>query len=342
MEIPGSKLSAFLFPHSHASEREIKSILSFFDTLTIFQPWHIESQFSVPSEWGLRVLRPPKHLRPIEGFHSLLSEYKSWMRHCKDKGYASALAAMGYGKSNDCTWDIRRSIRGLDERADQSQTSATQWHLLLHLARETEERLREAGEVLTVLREKGSPLRDAMVEDEAQGVLNDLSDFEPAGEVDEEIIGRVFGAWHGLFSEMLNENASLVTLGRPVFETLSELWSEYGSEESDEQILRFCWPDLSLLDTPEFHLKKGEMEGHERMRQFKDALQEFMRNPTGQLKVLSGLAKSLERDSAEKGKEMLRFRLRIFGADPGPGLRRKMLNGLAGKVLFLLEESCRG
>ncbi|PKN61986.1 MAG: hypothetical protein CVU57_26780 [Deltaproteobacteria bacterium HGW-Deltaproteobacteria-15] len=342
MEIPGSKLSAFLFPHSHASEREIKSLLSFFDNLTIFQPWHIENQFSVPSEWGLRVLRPPEHLRPIEGFPSLLSEYKNWMRQCKDKGYASVLAAVQYGKSNDCTWDIRRSIRGLDERADQSQTSATQWHLLLHLARETEERLREAGEVLTVLREKGSPLRDAMAGDEAQEVLNDLSDFEPEREMDEEIIGRVFGAWHGLFSEMLKENASLITLSPPVFETLSELWSEYRSDESDEEILRFCWPDLSQLDTSEFHLKKSEMEGHERMREFKDALQEFMRNPIRQLKMLSGLAKGLERDSAGKGKEMLRFRLRIFGADPGPGLRKKMLNGVSGKFLFLLEESCRG
>lgn len=343
MEIPGSELSAFLFPHSHASEREIKRILSFFDTLTIFQPWHIENHFSVPSEWGIRVLRPPEHLRPIEGFPSLLSEYKNWMRQCKDKGYASALAAMGYGKGNDCTWDIRRSIRGSDERSDQSQTSATQWHLLLHLARETEERLREAGRVLTVLKEKGSPLRDAMVEDEAQGVLNDLSDFEPEREVDENFIEMVLDGWHGLFSGFLSRNAGLVTLSRPVFETLSGLWSEYRSEDSvEEEILRFCWPDLSLLDTSEFQLKKGEMEGHERMREFKDALQEFMRNPIGQLKVLSGLAKGLELNSAGKGKEMLSFRLRIFGAGFGPGLRKKMLNGLSGKFLFLLEESCRG
>jgi hypothetical protein len=344
MDIPGNELSAFLFPHSHASEREIKRMLSFFDTLTIFQPWHMENHFSIPSEWGLKVLRPPEHLVPMKGFPSLLSEYKDWMRQCRDKGYASTLSAVrGYGKSGDCTWDIRRSIRGQDERKDRSQTSATQWHLLLHLARQTEEGLRDAGEVLTLLKKKGSPLRDAMMDEEAQGVLNDLSDFDPEGHVDEEFVEMTLDAWHGLFSGMLNDNALLITLSLPVFETLSALWSEYCSEVgSDEGIFRFCWPDVSRLDAEEFHLKRVALGEHGQMRAFKDGLQRILRNPAGQMEPLSELARGLELNSPWMGKETLGFRMRLFGADPGPRTRKKSLTALSGKLLFLLEESGRG
>jgi len=329
------KMDAFLFPHAHASEREIKTLLSFFDTMTILQPWHMQDDFSTSSEWGLRVVRPPGHLRPISGFPSLLCEYKNWMKQCNDRGYASALPAIQFAQTRDCTWDIRKAIRGPDDKTDRSRDSATQWHLLLHLARETEERLREAGEVLTMLKEKGSPLRDAMAEEEAQGPLNDLSDFEREREVDQEFTNMILDAWQGLFSRSLPGNAALVTLSRPLFRSLSDPSPEY-------RLFRFCWPDLSHLNDREFHSMKNAMEDDERMSEFKEALKATASDPTVTLSELSALAKHLDSNLRRKHGKMLRFIVRFFGSGAESSISKRRPGALSEKPLFLLEESDSG
>jgi len=336
-------MDAFLFPHAHASEREIKTLLSFFDTMTILQPWHMQDDFSTSFEWGLRVVHPPDHLRPISGFPSLLSEYKNWMRQCRDRGYASALSAMQLAETTDCTWDIRKAIRGPDSRTVQPGNSATQWHLLLHLARETEERLREAGEVLTALKEKGSPLRDAMVEEDARTDLSDLSDFDLDREADEEFIELILNAWQGLFSHSIDRNAGLVTLSRPVFQSLSDLWSEYRSTgQSEEQMLRFFWPDLSHLNAVEFRASKRVLEGDDRMREFKEALKGILRDPTVPLTELSTLAKNMDMSTGRKYGNTVGFTVRLFELGTDSHTAKRSLGLLSGKPLFLLEESDRG
>jgi hypothetical protein len=302
-------LSACLFPHSHASEKEVKRILSFFDSLSIFQPWHMEDRFPIPPEHGFKVLRPPGHLKPMDGFPSLLSEYKNWMRQHSDKGYASALGAIRqYGRIEDATWDIRRSIREQGESKEQSQAYATRWHLLLHLAREGEENLREAGNVLKVLRERGSPLRDAIGEGEPQGLLDDLSDFDSGREMEAEFVEVIAEAWNGLFGGLIERDAALVTLSAQVFERLSEL-----SPEEDSSGVRFPWPDLSPYEAEELHSKRDELENNQDIRVLRDTVRRILRDPAGQVKELGELARGLALALPWKGK-MLGFHVLPLGA----------------------------
>lgn len=329
-DTPIGDLSACLFPHSLASEREIERILSFFDTVTIFQPWHMEDRFSIPRGRGLEAVHPPEHLKPVDRFQSLLSEYKNWIRQHPEKGYASAISATReYGKRDDATWEIRRSIRRQGEKQDRAKISATRWHLLLHLARENEERLREAGEVLKVLKEKGSPLRDAIGEGEPQGMLDDLSYFDAEREMEEEVAASISEAWHGLFGGLIDENAVFVTLSRPFFETLSALWSEHLSEEdAREDAERFASIRVSLKD-------------NKQLREFKDAVRGMRMDPIGQMKVLRMLIEGLESDTPREGEEILRFRMRFFAPNTRTATRMEALRGLSGRLLFLLEDSSR-
>jgi hypothetical protein len=334
------KLSAALFPHSHASDKEIRRVLSFFDMLTIFQPWHMEDKFSTPRERGLKVIHPPDHLRPIEGFPSLLSEYKTWIRQHPDKGYASALSAVRkYWKDEEALWDIRRSIRHPEQGEHHRHSAATRWHLLLHLARESEESLRWAGEVLRVLRERGSPLRDAVTEEEEPAsLLDDLSDFDQDLETDGEFLRMIFDAWQGLFGALLERDDVVVTLSQPIFENVSALWSEHLSEEEADGVCRFCWPDLACDKSEGIHLQRND----EPLREIRDAVIRRMRNPAGEMETLSSLARDLESNPKWVGKEKLHFRMRPFAPNTGIGARGKSMSGLSGRVIFLLEESCHG
>ncbi len=318
-------LTAVLFPHPHASEREIRRILSFFDHLVICRPWYMEDDFSVPPEVGLEIVRPPERLRPVQGFPSLISEYKNWMRQHSDKGHAYALSALRKDPvGEDSTWDIRRDIRGAGW-GDRTRDSATRYHLLLHLACEGEESLREAGEVLSALKEQGSPLRDAVMEEEPKGPLDDLSGFDPDRLVEGEFMEMIFESWEGLFGGSLQRDAVFVTLSPSVFENFT-----MRSGGDARGVHRFSWPDLSG-STEEPLFAGGELLAREHLREYRDAVMRALTHPAGDMKGSADLIRELQSDPAWSGKKMLSF-----------AAGRGSLRGLSAETIFLLKGPCRG
>lgn len=219
---------------------------------------------------------------------------------------------------------------------------ATRFHLLLHLARENEERLREADEALRLLKGKGSPLRDAVDEGEPQGLMDDISGFDPGPEIDEEVVRMISEAWHGLFGGMLAGKTPLLTLSRPFFETLSAMWSEHLSEEGEVGTIGFPWPDLSPLDAGRFASERGALDQDQRLRGFREAVKTMGGSRNGWMKVLSDLARGLELNPPWGGEGMLRFRLRYLAPHAGAAARMKSLAFLSGRLLFLLEGPCDG
>jgi hypothetical protein len=328
--------SAFLFPDSSATEGEIRRFLSFFDQVTIPQPWHMDDRLSFQDE-KVRVVRPPEGLCPVGGFRSLLTEYKDWMRRSPDHGQVSALSAIErYGKRDESTWDIRRAIRNTENREDSTEVSATRWHLILHLARETEQMRREAGDVLRVLQSRGGPLR-GIVEEEQVGILEDLPQFDDGPEMGEQFLDRVFDAWFGLFHALLARRSLLVTTRPAVMECLSGLWDEFCAP-GEPYNLSFRWPDLFGQD-PGVRSERRQVLEKAEWETLRGRLEEFLQEPVARFERTRRVFEERGRSVEGLGK-MLRVSVRFFpnGLGSTAGKGRSFLKGLSGKTLFLLQE----
>ena len=300
----------------------------------------MEDRFPSPSEACLvKVLLPPERLRPVEGFPLLLSQYKEWMRHTPG-GYLSALSAVGkYGKGEASTWDIRRAIRGAEDEQGLPEGSATKWHLLLHLARETEDSRREAGEVLKALKGRGSLLSGVVEEEEQETFLKDLPQFDDGMEIGESFLERVVEAWLALFGGFLEKESLLVTTDPGVMACLSGLWDEFRTPEGAFPCdLRFDWPDLAGLDSNEFLAKRRDLLGKKERETLRDLLDQYRQDPAGVVERLRDELDALGKIDVGNEKGIL-LTVRHFPASSGPlpGGGKPILNSLSGKTLFLLQ-----
>ncbi|MCJ7594289.1 MAG: hypothetical protein MUO52_05905, partial [Desulfobacterales bacterium] len=229
-------LPAIVFPYSSLPEKGIKRILSFFGPLTIFRPWFLDRPPSAleGGESGLvRVLRPPADLKPKGDFKALLSGYKGWMNASPDKSTIAFLKAGG-GRADpeDTTWEIRGALRQKgDAGKPPEEDPSLKWHLLLHLAQEVEDGRRDADQVLEALREKGSPLRGAVEEEDLQGLFTDLPEIDADLVLGDSLLGQVYEAWFSLFKGHLKGHDLLVTMDHHIMEHVSDLWEEYGDWE---------------------------------------------------------------------------------------------------------------
>jgi hypothetical protein len=332
--------SAFLFPHSYAKEGEIRRLLSFFDQVTIPQPWHMEDRFSAPYE-NVRVLRPPERFRPVEGFRALLSQYKDWMRHTSGGTLSAMSAIRRYGSEEPSTWNIRRAIRNAEIKGDSPEFSATKWHLLLHLARETEESRREAGEVLKKLKGGGGPLR-GVVEEEQESLMEDLRQFDDDLEMGEPFLEWVFEAWFGLFEGILDPGGLLVTTVPRVAACLSDLWDEFCPQEDGSHKLRFEWPDLSDFDPEELTGERRRILEKRLWKRLRDLTLEYCEDPAGRFEQVKGAIEEICRTGVG-GEKRITITVRSFPLCSGAnaGRNRTFLRSLSGKSLFLIEGGSR-
>lgn len=231
-----------LFPHSSLSEKEMRSIVSSFGPLTIFQPWNMEPPpFVLEGDYrdAVQVLNPPSHMKPGDGFKGLLSEYKTWIRQHRDKSRAAFLKVGPSPESDgDATWEIREALRepsrallGISHagraapstrRHKWDEQPALRWHLILHLAREMEEDRREADRMLRELQDKESPIKGLLGEEEVKNPLADLTQFESDLQKTLYPMGPVIEAWWALFSGYLKGDERLLTLSRTVMDYVSE------------------------------------------------------------------------------------------------------------------------
>ena len=148
-----SDSSIILFPHTHLTAQNLKKLLDHFGRLTLCQPWFMDA----PARFGagdgvshIHVVNPPADLKPEGDFKRLLAEYRLWIRQNQDKGYSvplSAFHAMAF--SEELPWKVRQMIRQMgDQSSPRPKDHRLKWHLILHLARESEESLVEAEEML--------------------------------------------------------------------------------------------------------------------------------------------------------------------------------------------------
>ena len=237
-------LPVVLFPHSSLSEKEMIRILSSLGPLTIFQPWYMEPpSFALEGDYrdAVKILNPPSHMKPGDGFKGLLSEYKTWIKQHRDQSRAAFLkVGRGLESDGNATWEIREALRDTSRASDgtprpfqqkRENQPALRSHLILHLARDMEEDRREADRMLLALKAKESPIKGLLGEVEATNPLTDLSQsasdpqkmFYPAE--------LVIEAWLALFGGYLNGEELLITFSRSVMDYASEALDPKSSGE---------------------------------------------------------------------------------------------------------------
>jgi len=152
--------TATLFPHSYLPGAARDRILSSFDSITVCQPWYMESAAGTENNDGrVTIVRPPEDLKPPEDFRKFLSESRLWMS--QNQGYTPLPTGEGEG----ATWEIRHALRqtGKEVREPVAE-QALKWHLVLHLIRELEEDRNSADEMLLRVKAERSPLAEALGE----------------------------------------------------------------------------------------------------------------------------------------------------------------------------------
>jgi hypothetical protein len=249
------------------SEKEMKRIVSSFGPLTIFQPWYMEPPpFTLEGDYrdAVRVLNPPSHMKPGDGFKGLLSEYRTWIRQHRDKSRAAFLK---FGPSpepeGEATWEIREGLRGISRAERESSRAlressralrhkwdeqpALRWHLILHLAREMDEDRREADRMLQELQDKESPIKGLLGEEEVKNPLADLAQFESDLLKTFYPIGPVIEAWWALFGGYLKGDERLLTFSRTVMDYVAEAWDPASRRDEKRALEHLSGKNVILI-----------------------------------------------------------------------------------------------
>jgi hypothetical protein len=231
---------AIICPDASVLERILKVILSAFGSVKICRPWFMDEPVPPSQEGTVEILYPPHDLKPSGDFKKLLAEYRGWIRTSHDKGFDAFMAfkeQQSHGE--ETTWEIRGELRRKEDRPDEERRrNALKWNLLLHLAHEIQEEGKEAEELLKTLKEKDSPLKGVIEEEEVPGPLSDLPGGEGPLMLSEAGVTQVLEAWFSLFKSHLSEGAVLLALSPGVFQYLCDIWEEWGEGLAEGAIWR--------------------------------------------------------------------------------------------------------
>jgi hypothetical protein len=227
-----SDSSVILFPHTHLTAPKLKEVLAHFGRLTICQPWFMDEPVRSAERDGsslIDVVNPPVDLKPKGHFKRLLSEYRLWIRQNQDRGYSAPLSARQIMTlSEELPWGIRQMIRQMGDHSSPPLKDHTlKWHLILHLAQESEENRVRAEEMLLQMKQEKSPLAEALGEESpGRGLFEDLTAYDTSPYLNMRYFRQVFEAWLGLFGNYVPHNGWLVTLDRHVMNYAREIFQD--------------------------------------------------------------------------------------------------------------------
>lgn len=252
MKLALNNLPVFLFPHSYIGEKAAEIVQIHFRSLNVCVPWFLKFPGGLPesgSESFIKVLNPPVDLKPKEGFMSLLSEYRQWIKNDYDKGYSAFFSiALEPESTEGSPWKIRQMMnqRFKDQSSETPEANALKWHLILHLAREFEDDLTQAEEMLKKVKLDQPPLKNALGDDIP---LKGLSDDLPTDKIalgNKSQTRQVMEAWFGLFGGYLPDNGVLLTLDGGVMDYIMDMFDNeiYGVPRLPDEV---PLPDFSSI-----------------------------------------------------------------------------------------------
>ena len=324
---------AIICPDSSVPEKRLKAVLSFFGSVKIGRPWFMDQPVPFSQSGAVQILHPPEDVKPSGDFSGLLAEYRRWIRTSHDKGFDAFLAFKEQKlQGEEATWEIRGELRRKKSQPHDARRQHTlKWHLLLHLALEIEEEGRAAEELLRTLKEKDSPLKGLIEEEEPLGPVSDLPEFEGPSILSEAGMKQVLEAWFSLFEEHLSGGVVLLTLSPPVFHHLCDAWEEWGGGSAWAE-MEFSVPDFSRLDLQALLEAKGRFLNSREGVALREAVLRFLKGNFGMSKEkMDGI-----NPEGLTGQE-ISIRLRRLSL-----LKRSSVNGivryLSGKTIGLIRE----
>jgi hypothetical protein len=230
---------AILFPHCFIDRDRLRGAMGLFGALEICLPWEMDLKLDPVCEEVapfVKLLRPPVALRPGTGFGRLLAEYRQWMRYHQDKSVFAFLSSFqGYDASEEKSWEIRKRLRGEHGQAEKPhEDQALKYHLVLHLAGETEESHYTAESLIDVLKASKSPLSGALdPEEKPLGLFDDLPSPKHQSLWQAYQWSQIVEAWFGLFHQHLKDRRILLTSDPGLADFLAEQLERNRSQDPD-------------------------------------------------------------------------------------------------------------
>jgi hypothetical protein len=230
---------AILFPHCFIDRDRLRGAIALFGALEICLPWEMDRKVDPVCEEAVplvKLQRPPEALRPGTGFGRLLAEYRQWMRYHRDKSVFAFLSPLqGHDASEEKSWEIRNRLRGERGQGERPHGDQTlKYHLVLHLAGETEESHYTAESLIDVLKASRSPLNGALdAEERPMGLFDDLPSPKGQSLWQGYQWPHIVEAWLGLFRQHLKERRILLTLDPGLADFLGEQLERNGSQDPD-------------------------------------------------------------------------------------------------------------
>lgn len=238
--------SAILFPHSQITSSLLKAAVELFGKLTICQPWFAEPLTVEGEPFDdklVKTLYPPSNLQPKENITKLITDYLQWMGQNSDQSRQAFLRIPSITNSSEnAPWQIKQMIRKMQnkDKNPQNQNNILKWHLILHLAKEIEENKLQSQEMLMRLKQKKSPVEDAL-EDRTtlKGLFEDLPTSVTEPLIQEHQIDQILYAWVGLFGEYLGEHESLITFDKQVMDHVTGSFENSSEFPSPSEVFPF-------------------------------------------------------------------------------------------------------
>jgi hypothetical protein len=235
--------------------------------------------------------------------------------------------------TDETTWGIRGKLRRTDDaQSIDREKEVMKWHVFLHLAQEAEDEREEAQRLLRILKEKDSPLKSTIEEEEeAPNPLEDLPEFDKDRIIADAGMSRVIEAWFSLFEEHLQSDDILLTLSPPFFQFMGETWEEWGGWTTS-MTMEFQAPDFS------HHSLEELMEAKVRLLDKSDAvalLRSILEFRKGKPARLAGADARIDLEGFSS--KMVRIALSHFPIQRASG-DNEIVRYLSGKTIGLIEE----
>jgi len=224
--------SATVFPDGRIEDKHLKNLCALFDVVHIGMPWVMEPTQSMKHALKLGIIeihRPAESLKLETELKSLLRDYENLALWYKEGALSSYLKAAIMGAKEETRWEISQAVKTMGKKdPGATDVNGLYLQLLLHLYQQTEENKKDVEFDLESLEISGSPLADALGEEEHKEFDRPAT---PGAQdltvpVDLPTLGEVIRGWTVLFPTVLPRVQAVVTINREVFDFLTGQFEE--------------------------------------------------------------------------------------------------------------------
>lgn len=223
--------SVVVLPEGRIQEVHLKNLCALFHEVHVAMPslMNPTSAMEEAARLGfLHIHRPQQTHGQEPALKSLLREYKNLALSSGEGGLSSYLKSLMLVDKEETRWDVSQRIKTMTRKTSETQdTEPLYLQVLLHLYQHVQESRNEAAIELESLEKSGSPLAEALGQEESLP-LPDSDDGTDYIEVplDETTLREVLRAWMALFPILAEASHIIAALNPEIFYLISGEFEE--------------------------------------------------------------------------------------------------------------------